>query len=150
MGRSRDVVKASINRDCARSATTLSFALEGRSAPPKNKEGLRFLETNCRLLYTIDTMNTAHGGHFTKKERAYRELRGELLNHVFRPGDPLREIPLAAKLGVSRIPLREAIDQLVAEGLVERVPGLGSRVRRATPKILREIYEMRDVLECFT
>src|SRR5215831_12125087 len=96
----------------------------------------------------MDTMNTTHP--FTKKERAYRELRGELLNHVFRPGDPLREIPLAAKLGVSRIPLREAIDQLVAEGLVERVPGLGSRVRRATPKILREIYEMRDVLECFT
>jgi DNA-binding GntR family transcriptional regulator len=86
----------------------------------------------------------------TKKEHAYRELRGELLSHVLLPGEPLREIPLAAKLGVSRIPLREAIDQLASEGLVERVPGLGSHVRRSNPRVLREIYEMREVLECFT
>ena len=86
----------------------------------------------------------------TKREQAYRQLRGHLLSRNLRPGERLREIPLAAKLGVSRIPLREAIDQLVSEGLVERVPGLGSHVRSATPTTLREIYEMREVLECFT
>jgi DNA-binding GntR family transcriptional regulator len=86
----------------------------------------------------------------TKKEQVYRRLRGELLSHSLLPGDRLSEIPLAARLGVSRIPLREAIDQLASEGLVERVPGLGSRVRSASPKILSEIYEMREVLECFT
>jgi DNA-binding GntR family transcriptional regulator len=86
----------------------------------------------------------------TKKEHAYRQLRRHLLSHAILPGDHLREIPLAAKLGVSRIPLREAMDQLASEGLVERVPGLGSRVRSATPEELREIYEMREVLECFT
>jgi DNA-binding GntR family transcriptional regulator len=86
----------------------------------------------------------------TKKEHAYRRLRGELLGRHLRPGERLSEIPLAARLSVSRIPLREAIDQLASEGLVERVPGLGSRVRSATPKDLREIYEMREVLECFT
>lgn len=86
----------------------------------------------------------------TKKEHAYRLLRGDLLRRALRPGDALREIPLAAKLGVSRIPLREAIDQLVGEGWVERIPGLGSRVRSATPKTLREIYETREALECFT
>jgi DNA-binding GntR family transcriptional regulator len=86
----------------------------------------------------------------TKKERAYRLLRGDLLSRQLLPGDRLREIPLAARLGISRIPLREAIDQLASEGLVERVPGLGSRVRSAAPKELRELYEMREVLECFT
>src|SRR6185295_11731322 len=86
----------------------------------------------------------------TKKEQAYRQLRGHLLSRAIRPGDRLREIPLAEKLGVSRIPLREAIDQLASEGLVDRVPGLGSTVRSASPKDLREIYEMREVLECFT
>lgn len=86
----------------------------------------------------------------TKKEQAYRQLRDHLLSRALRPGERLPEIPLAAKLGVSRIPLREAIDQLVSEGLVERIPGLGSHVRSATPKALREIYEMREVLECFT
>jgi DNA-binding GntR family transcriptional regulator len=86
----------------------------------------------------------------TKREHAYRQLRSHLLHRQLRPGERLLEIPLAAKLGVSRIPLREAIDQLVSEGLVERTPGLGSLVRSATPEALREIYEMREVLECFT
>src|SRR5579863_947820 len=86
----------------------------------------------------------------TKKQQVYWRLRGELLSHRLLPGDRLSEIPLAARLGVSRIPLREAIDQLVSERLVERVPGLGSHVRSASPKVLREIYEMREVLECFT
>jgi DNA-binding GntR family transcriptional regulator len=93
-------------------------------------------------------MNTT--GPTTKKEHAYRQLRRHLLTHEILPGDHLAEIPLASKLGVSRIPLREAMDQLAGEGLVERVPGLGSRVRSATPKVLHEIYEMREVLECFT
>ena len=95
-------------------------------------------------------MNTSHAPALTKKQQAYQRLRGELLSHSLLPGDRLSEVPLAARLGVSRIPLREAIDQLVSEGLVERVPGLGSHVRSASPKVLREIYEMREVLECFT
>jgi DNA-binding GntR family transcriptional regulator len=95
-------------------------------------------------------MNTSHGPALTKRELAYRRLRVELLSHSLLPGDRLSEIPLAARLGVSRIPLREAIDQLASEGLVERIPGLGSHVRSASPKVLREIYEMREVLECFT
>jgi len=86
----------------------------------------------------------------TKKEQAYRQLRGHLLRREIRPGDRLREIPLSERLGISRIPLREAIDRLAGEGLVERVPGLGSFVRSATAQDLREIYEMREVLEGFT
>ncbi|HVR86616.1 MAG TPA: GntR family transcriptional regulator [Planctomycetota bacterium] len=95
-------------------------------------------------------MNINQTPILTKKEQVYRRLRGELLSHRLLPGDRLSEIPLAARLGVSRIPLREAIDQLASEGLVDRVPGLGSHVRSASPKVLREIYEMREVLECFT
>ncbi|HLY74803.1 MAG TPA: GntR family transcriptional regulator [Planctomycetota bacterium] len=86
----------------------------------------------------------------TKKEQAYQQLRGQLLHRSILPGERLREIPLSKKLGVSRIPLREAIDQLAGDGLVERVPGLGSYVRACSPQDLREIYQMREVLECFT
>ncbi len=86
----------------------------------------------------------------TKKEQGYRELRGHLRGRGLRPGERMREIPLSEKLGISRIPLREAIDQLASEGLVERVPGLGSFVRAASARDLREIYEMREGLECFT
>ena len=94
-------------------------------------------------------MYTIAKAAMTKKEHAYRQLRAHLLGRSLRPGERLPEIPLARKLGVSRIPLREAIDQLAAEGLVERVPGLGSTVRSASPQDLRELYEMREVLECF-
>src|SRR5579862_1242783 len=85
----------------------------------------------------------------TKKDHAYRQLRGSLLGGELRPGARLREIPLARQLGVSRIPLREAIDQLAGEGLIDRQPGLGSYVRRLTPGQLEQMYEMREVLECF-
>src|SRR5258706_11307535 len=83
----------------------------------------------------------------TKRDLAYRQLRGSLLGGELRPGARLKEIPLARQLGVSRIPLREAIDQLASEGLVDRRPGLGSTVRSLTPGQLEQMYEMREVLE---
>jgi DNA-binding GntR family transcriptional regulator len=86
----------------------------------------------------------------TKKDLAYRQLRANLLGGSLLPGTRLREIPLARELGVSRIPLREAIDQLASDGLLERMPGLGTYVRSMTPEELRQIYEMREVLECYT
>lgn len=86
----------------------------------------------------------------TKKALAYRQLRGSLLGGALRPGARLREVPLARELGVSRIPLREAIDQLASEGLVDRQPGLGSYVRSLTPEQLEQMYEMREVLECYS
>jgi len=104
--------------------------------------------SGCPYLYTMKTMNTISA--VPKRKHAYRLLRGEHLSRVLRPGGRLREIPLAARLGVSRIPLREAIDQLASEGLVCRVPGLGSHARSASPQVLRDFYEMREVLDCFT
>jgi DNA-binding GntR family transcriptional regulator len=86
----------------------------------------------------------------TKKDLAYRQLRASLLGGMLLPGTRLREIPLARQLGVSRIPLREAMDQLANEGLVERLPGLGSYVRSMTAEELRQMYEMREVLEGYT
>lgn len=86
----------------------------------------------------------------TKKDLAYRQLRESLLGGELPPGVRLREVPLARQLGVSRIPLREAIDQLASEGLIDRQPGLGSYVRSLTPDELRQMYEMREVLECYS
>jgi len=85
----------------------------------------------------------------TRKDFAYRRLRGSLLGGELRPGARLKEVPLARQLGVSRIPLREALDQLASEGLIDRHPGLGSYVRSLTPEQLEQMYEMREVLECY-
>lgn len=120
---------------------------------PKNGIGLRLRRTGNqrrrirKLLDGRRVLYTMYDMHATKKAFAYQRLRGRLLDGVLRPGERLREIPLAKQLGVSRIPLREAIDQLAGEGLIDRHPGLGSYVRSLTPEQLRQMYEMREVLE---
>ncbi|PSL18175.1 GntR family transcriptional regulator [Shimia abyssi] len=74
-----------------------------------------------------------------------------LLNHIqegqLAPGDRLRETDLAARLGVSRTPIREAIRQLEADGLVTHLPRQGASIRRLEYAEVIELYEMRAVLE---
>lgn len=63
------------------------------------------------------------------------------------PGTRLDEQGLAAELGVSRTPLREAIGRLVEKGLVEYRPYQGNYVRTFTPKEVSDIYQVRRALE---
>lgn len=69
-------------------------------------------------------------------------LTGELL-----PGEKLNQADLAERLGVSRVPVREALASLRSEGLVEARPNSGFTVVRPTVEDLAEIYLMRDLLE---
>lgn len=75
--------------------------------------------------------------------RLLNELREGRLN----PGDRLRETELADRLGVSRTPVREAIRQLEADGLVTHVPRQGASIRTLEYAEVMELYEMRAVLE---
>lgn len=78
---------------------------------------------------------------------AYHRLLDEIREGKLLPGDRLRETELADRLGVSRTPVREAIRQLEADGLVEHVPRLGASVRKLDYPEVMELYEMRAVLE---
>jgi DNA-binding GntR family transcriptional regulator len=69
-------------------------------------------------------------------------LLGELL-----PGETLRQVALAERLSMSRIPVREALNQLEAEGVVTYVPRVGHAVARFNSAELSEIYLMRQLLE---
>jgi DNA-binding GntR family transcriptional regulator len=69
-------------------------------------------------------------------------LTGELL-----PGETLRQATLADRLGASRIPVREALTSLLAEGVVTYLPRIGYRVARFSAQELSEIYLMRALLE---
>ncbi len=69
------------------------------------------------------------------------------MNYRFRPGEPLNETELAASLGVSRTPLREVLNRLVAEGLLEFVPRRGFSGRPLDIKMVHDLYEMRCGLE---
>lgn len=78
---------------------------------------------------------------------AYRQLLVEISRGDLLPGARLRETDLAEHLGVSRTPVREAIRQLEADGLVAHVPRLGATIRVLDYTEVMELYEMRAVLE---
>ena len=80
-------------------------------------------------------------------DRIYAQLRQMAMNYKFRPGEPLNEVELAASLGVSRTPLREVLNRLVAEGLLEFVPRRGFSGRPLDTKMVYDLYEMRCGLE---
>ena len=80
-------------------------------------------------------------------DRIYQQLREMAMNYKFRPGEPLNETELAASLGVSRTPLREVLNRLVAEGLLEFVPRRGFAGCPLDPKTIYDLYEMRCGLE---
>ena len=79
--------------------------------------------------------------------RTILNLREMLLRGDFRPGERLSELPLVARLGVSRTPLRLALDRLANEGLLEVVPTGGFMVREFTIADIWDAIETRGVLE---
>ncbi|WP_111429731.1 GntR family transcriptional regulator [Rhodobacteraceae bacterium DSL-40] len=78
---------------------------------------------------------------------AYARLLSELREGRLNPGDRLRETELAERLGMSRTPVREAIRQLEADGVVTHVPRQGACIRTLDYAEVMELYEMRSVLE---
>lgn len=78
---------------------------------------------------------------------AYQRLIAEIRAGALKPGDRLLETDLAARLGISRTPVREAIRRLETDGLVTHVPHAGAAIRRLDYAEVTELYEMRLVLE---
>lgn len=74
------------------------------------------------------------------------KIREAILRGVYPTGVKLRQEELAASLGCSVIPLREALHTLASEGLVEFLPNRGARVRPISSKELREMAEVRSAL----
>jgi DNA-binding GntR family transcriptional regulator len=76
-------------------------------------------------------------------------LRDAILNGDIPPGGQIVEMSLAEQFGVSRGPLREAIRQLIEEGLLVTVPYTGTHVRELSVSDIHEIYSLRIALETF-
>lgn len=79
--------------------------------------------------------------------RTVLNLREMLLRGDFQPGERISELPLVARLGVSRTPIRLALDRLSHEGLLEIAPSGGFVVREFTVSDIWDAIEMRGVLE---
>jgi len=83
----------------------------------------------------------------TLRARVHQHLRDAILAARIPPGTLLQEVPLAASLGVSRGPLREALGDLAAEGLVTITPRRGAVVSTLTKRDFLEAYQVREALE---
>ncbi len=92
--------------------------------------------------------STKHPGQ-SESARAdiYRRLREAILCSDFKPGEPLSENALAARFGVSRTPVRDALAHLSQEGLVDVFPQRGSAVARISADRAGQTAFMRRVLE---
>ena len=83
----------------------------------------------------------------TLAERAYSHIRGRIMEGNLSPGQRLVNRTLAGEIGISVIPVREAIHRLATEGLVDHVPGSGAFVRQVNRQELDHLYVLRDALE---
>lgn len=83
----------------------------------------------------------------TLRGRAYNSIQAKLLDGELRAGDVISESVLAEDIGISRTPVREAIGQLQIEGLLGKMPRVGTVVRLPDRGELQEIYDVREALE---
>jgi DNA-binding GntR family transcriptional regulator len=79
--------------------------------------------------------------------QAAAQIRGLIIDSVLLPGEKIRQVELADRIGVSRSPLREALRTLESEGVVSYEANRGYVVARLEPQDLAEIYRMRALLE---
>jgi DNA-binding GntR family transcriptional regulator len=83
------------------------------------------------------------------RERAYAHIQRKIASGELRPGAAVSELALSRELGSSRTPIREAIGQLVSEGLLDQVHNLGAVVVQLTRQDIIDLYELREALEVY-
>jgi len=80
-------------------------------------------------------------------ERVYRLLWDRILDRRLHPGEKLSDVRLSDELGVSRTPVREALNRLVQDGIIKSEPNRGFYVASFSAKDIEEIYDLRAALE---
>ncbi|WP_203334658.1 GntR family transcriptional regulator [Planococcus beigongshangi] len=83
------------------------------------------------------------------KNRVYEYLLEAILSNELLPGTPIIESEVSIKMNVSRTPVREALKELVANGLVSQYHSRGTFVSQITPYDVEEIFSLRIMLEIF-
>ena len=81
-------------------------------------------------------------------DEVYEAMRQAIITSVFKPGERLQVDEIAQKLGVSLTPVRQALQQLATEGLIEIHARSGTYVTTVSPQDIEETFELRCALEC--
>src|ERR1700677_2440094 len=96
---------------------------------------------------STESKSKTNASEVSQTGRTLLNLRGMLLRGDFQPGERISELPLVARLGVSRTPIRLALDRLAHEGLLEPSPTGGFVVRAFTLEDVWDAIETRGILE---
>jgi DNA-binding GntR family transcriptional regulator len=83
----------------------------------------------------------------TTKERAYNEIKHVILSGYISSDEIFTEVKLAEQLKTSRTPVREALQDLIKEGLIVSIPRKGMTVRKVTESEMEQIFLLRTTIE---
>jgi DNA-binding GntR family transcriptional regulator len=111
------------------------------------KKVKRLLMTNSNGKRRLKSLLREHSRTSVRGSAVYHTLRTAILRNILREGERLQERPIGEILGVSRTPIREALQRLEAEGFVANHPRLGFVVETLTLQDIEDIYVMRVALE---
>src|ERR1700760_1840014 len=114
---------------------------------PSLRRSTRINEPGRGRLTAGTAIDLARPANRTQITRALLRRRERIFSGEFAPGERMSELPLVARLGVSRTPLRLALAELEHEGLLRGLPGGGYVVREFTQGDVRDAIELRGVLE---
>lgn len=105
-------------------------------------------------VYPRSMSRHAHPQHKAKetsrRHKAYLHIQQLIANQTLEAGSGISELSLAKELGTSRTPVREAMNQLAAEGLLELSQGGGMVVARLKREDISELYQLREALEVYS
>ena len=90
------------------------------------------------------------GSPVSMRERAYAYIQRKIASGELKPDVPISELVLAKELKMSRTPVREALGQLVAEGLLDQTPNRGTVVVQLGRQDIIDLYELREALEVYS
>jgi DNA-binding GntR family transcriptional regulator len=96
---------------------------------------------------TLQGPTTSHRLAGLMKNRAYSDLKRLILDETFTAGTLLSERQLAARLKMSKTPIKSALERLEAEGFIAVAPQHGIRVHDLSQEEVRELFEVRALLE---
>jgi len=82
------------------------------------------------------------------EEKVYLQLKRAIISGAVLPGALITETKLAQEMGVSRTPIRKALVRVEQEGFITSLPSKGYQVAEMSFQDLRDIYDLREILEC--
>ncbi len=91
-------------------------------------------------------MDPIRNEHKRMQSIVFGKIKDEILSGSLKPGDPLNTLELSNRLGVSRTPIREALNHLTLVGLVEHIPYRGAFVKKLSVEQIIELYYIRGAL----